>query len=191
MAKRRKRGGSIHLGKDGRWEGRYMVGRDEKGFPITKNVLAKTKAECASKLQQLREHLEVPAPEQPKPGISLGGWLDRWYQTYKRASLRPNTQMSYERRIYQHIIPALGNIQLDKLTTADVQQFYTRLKQDGRLLHRELYGAGLSDQTVRGIHTTLHAALDKAVEEKLIFRNPADNCKLPPAKSREMKVLAP
>ena len=192
MAKRRKRGdGSIHLRKDGRWEGRYVVGRDEKGFPITKNVLAKTKAECASKLQQLREHLEVPAPEQPKPGISLGGWLDRWYQTYKRASLRPNTQMSYERRIYQHIIPALGGIQLDKLTTADIQRFYTDLKKSGRLIRKELYGEGLSDQTIRGIHTTLHAALDQAVEENLIFRNPADGCKLPPAKGREMQVLAP
>ena len=50
MAKHRKRGdGSIHLRKDGRWEGRYVVGRDEKGFPVTKNVLAKTKAECATK----------------------------------------------------------------------------------------------------------------------------------------------
>ena len=192
MAKRRKRGdGSIHLRKDGRWEGRYVVGRDEKSFPITKNVLAKTKAECAAKLEQLRKTLEISAPEPPKPGISLGGWLDRWYQTYKQASLRPNTQMSYERRIYQHIIPALGNLPLDELATGDIQQFYTQLKQDGRLLRRDLYGAGLSDQTVRGIHTTLHAALDKAVEEKLIFRNPADSCKLPPAKFREMKVLAP
>ena len=192
MAKRRRRGdGSLHLRKDGRWEGRYVVGRDEKGFPITKNVLAKTRPECAAKLEQLRKSLEVPAPEPPKPGISLGDWLDHWYQTYKKASLRPNTQMSYERRIYQHIIPALGNVYLDKLTTGDIQQFYTHLKQNGRLLRKELYGEGLSDQTVRGIHTTLHAALDKAVEEKLVFRNPADSCKLPPAKSREMKVLAP
>ena len=192
MAKRRRRGdGSLHLRKDGRWEGRYVVGRDEKGFPITKNVLAKTKAECKAKLEQLRESFEVPAPDPPKPGISLGDWLDHWYQTYKKASLRPNTQMSYERRIYQHIIPALGNVYLDKLTTGDIQQFYAHLKQSGRLLRRELYGEGLSNQTVRGIHTTLHAALDKAVEEKLIFRNPADSCKLPPAKSREMKVLTP
>ena len=78
-----------------------------------------------------------------------------------------------------------------KLTTRDIQQFYTHLKQNGRLLRKGLYGEGLSNQTVQGIHTALHAALDKAVEEKLIFRNPADNCKLPPAKSREMKVLAP
>ena len=50
MAKRRKRGdGSIHLRKDGRWEGRIVVGRDAKGLPVTKNVLAKTKAECVAK----------------------------------------------------------------------------------------------------------------------------------------------
>ena len=32
MAKRRNRGdGSLHLRKDGRWEGRYVVGYDDKG----------------------------------------------------------------------------------------------------------------------------------------------------------------
>src|SRR5699024_10216167 len=75
--------------------------------------------------------------------------------------------------------------------TPDIQQFFTGLKQGGRLLRTELYGDGLSDQTVRGIHTTLHAALDKAVEEKLIFRNPAEGCKLPPVRAREMQVLTP
>ena len=192
MAKRRKHGdGSVRLRKDGRWEGRIVIGYDEKGLPKTKNVLAKTKTECAAKLKALRESLEAPAPEAPKPSISLGDWLDHWYQEYKKANLRPNTQMSYERRIYQHIIPALGRIPLDKLTVRDIQQFYTNLKKSGRLIRTELYGAGLSDQTVRGIHTTLHAALDRAVEEKLLFRNPADNCKLPSAKAREIQVLTP
>ena len=192
MAKRRKHGdGSVRLRKDGRWEGRIVIGYDEKGLPKTKNVLAKTKGECVEKLKVLWESLEAPAPEAPKPGISLGDWLDYWYQDYKKANLRPNTQMSYERRIYQHIIPALGNIQLDKLTTGDIQGFYADLKKNGRLLRAELYGESLSDQTVRGIHTILHAALDRAVEEKLIFRNPTDSCKLPPVKGREMKVLTP
>ena len=117
--------------------------------------------------------------------------MDLWYQSYKKPNLRPNTQMSYERRIYQHIIPALGNIQMDKLTTNDIQQFYSELQKGGRLLRAELYGEGLSDQTIRGIHTTLHAALDKAVAEKLILRNPADGCRLPSAKAREMQVLSP
>ena len=192
MAKRRTRGdGSIHLRKDSRWEGRYVVGYDDKGLPVTKNVLATTKSECATKLAQLRETLRAPTPDQPKPGIFLADWLDLWYQGYKKPNLRPNTQMSYERRIYQHIIPALGQAQLDKLTTADIQDFYASLKKCGRLIRTDLYGDGLSNQTVRGIHTTLHAALGKAVEENLIFRNPADGCKLPSAKPREMKVLEP
>ena len=192
MAKRRKRGeGSVLLRKDGRWEGRAVIGYDDKGLPVTKNVLAKTKSECAAKLKTLQDSIQAPTPEQPKPGILLGDWLDFWYQSYKKPNLRPNTQMSYERRIYQHIIPALGNTQLDKLTTNDIQQFYAKLKQGGRLIRAEIYGEGLSDQTVRGIHTTLHAALDKAVAEKLIFRNPADGCRLPPARAREMQVLAP
>ena len=117
-------------------------------------------------------------------------WLDFWYQTYKKSNLRPNTQMSYERRIYQHIIPNLGPIPLNKLTTGDIQQFYTGLKQNGRLHRQEQYGEGLSDQTVRGIHTTFHAALDKAVSEKIIPKNPSDFCRLPSAKAREMQVLS-
>ena len=192
MAKRRKRGDSgISLRKDGRWEGRAVIGCDDKGLPVTKNVLAKTKSECVAKLKALQDSIQAPLPEQPKPGILLADWLDFWYQSYKKPNLRLNTQMSYGRRIYQHIIPALGGTQLNKLTTNDIQQFYTKLKQSGRLLRAELYGKGLSDQTVRGIHTTLHAALDKAVSEKLLFRNPADGCRLPPAKAREMQVLSP
>ena len=78
MAKHRKRGnGSIHLRKDGRWEGRYVIGRDEKGFPVTKNVLAKTKAECATKLAQLRERLREPVNNQPKSGILLNSVYTR------------------------------------------------------------------------------------------------------------------
>jgi len=192
MAKRRKRGdGGISLRSDGRWEGRYVVGYDDKGLPVTKNVLAKSKSECAAKLKALADSLNAPTPDQPRPGILLGDWLDLWYQSYKKPNLRPNTQISYERRIYQHIIPTLGNIQMDKLTANDIQQFYARLKQGGRLIRTELYGEGLTDQTIRGIHTTLHAALDKAVSERLLLRNPADGCRLPSAKAREMQVLTP
>ena len=192
MAKRRKRGsGSVHLRKDGRWEGRAVIGYDDKGLPKTKNVLARTKSECVQKLRELTASIGKPEPAAAKPGTTLGQWLDHWYQSCKKPNLRPNTQMSYERRIYQHITPVLGSIQIDQLTTNDIQQFYAKLKKGGRLLRSELYGEGLSDQTLRGIHTTLHAALDRAVSEKLLFRNPADGCRLPSAKAREMQVLTP
>ena len=56
MARKRKSGtGTIRQRKDGRWEGRAVVGYDDKGLPKTKNVLAKTKHECQEKLTKLLE----------------------------------------------------------------------------------------------------------------------------------------
>ena len=54
MAKqRRARGeGSLRKRSDGRWEGRYTVGRDENGKLLYKNVLARTQAECNTKLRE-------------------------------------------------------------------------------------------------------------------------------------------
>ena len=54
MAKQRKHGtGTVRLRSDGRWEGRVVIGYDDSGLPKTKNVLAKTKAECEKKLKSL------------------------------------------------------------------------------------------------------------------------------------------
>ena len=55
MAKKRKKGeGTLRQRKDGRWEGRVVIGYDDNGNPKTKNVLAKSKKECAEKLEQLK-----------------------------------------------------------------------------------------------------------------------------------------
>ncbi len=54
MAKRRARGeGNLRKRSDGHWEGRYTVGRDsETGKLIYRNVLARTQAECKTKLRE-------------------------------------------------------------------------------------------------------------------------------------------
>ena len=63
MAGKRKKGeGTVRLRKDGRWEGRVVVGYDEEGNPKTKNVLAKTKKECVEKLKELISHCGVSCP---------------------------------------------------------------------------------------------------------------------------------
>jgi len=192
MAKRKSsRGdGSIHKRKDGRWEGRYVIGRNEKGLPKTKNVLAKTKRECEEKLKALRDSIRGAEPERPKADMTFGAWMDRWYQTECKPAIRPKTQADYENRIYQHIIPELGHIPLAKLTPGDLQQFYVRLKQGGRLLRRSEYGPGLSDRMVKSCHVTCRVALDRAAAQGLILKNPALACKAPTTHPKEMQVLS-
>ena len=190
MARKRKNGeGTVRLRKDGRWEGRVVIGYDDKNLPKTKNVLAKTKSECVEKLKQLQEQYAPPKSDKVKPEMPFGEWMDFWYQNYSKPKLRPTTQTGYEGRIYQHIIPELGGIPLNQLTQNDLQQFYARLKKSGRLLHVEHYGQGLSDRMVRACHMNCRSALERAVQEGLIRVNPAVGCKLPPKKAREMQVL--
>ena len=193
MGKRRPSDdGMVRKREDGRWEGRIVVGHDEKGLPKTKNVLAKIKSECSAKLNALKASLQGPSePKQRKPNadMTFGAWLDRWYQRECKPHIRPKTQADYENRIYQHVIPELGAIPLAKLTAADLQQFYNRLKEGGRLLRVDQYGPGLSDRMVKSCHVTCRMALDQAVAQGLILKNPALSCKAPVTRPKEMQVL--
>ena len=190
MARKRKNGeGTVRQRSDGRWEGRYVVGYDDKGYPKTKNVLARTKKECTEKLDKLRTELGGLKSDKLKPDMRFGDWIEYWYENHAKPKIRLTTQAGYEDRIRLHIVPELGDIPLNKLTQNDLQQFYGRLKKNGRKTLVELYGEGLSDRMVRSCHATCRTALEKAVQEGLIRTNPAIGCKLPPKKAREMQVL--
>ena len=180
--------GTLRQRNDGRWDGRVVIGYDENGRAKTNNVLAKTKTGCAEKLTKLKEECGRTT-DRLKPEMPFGDWLDYWYQNYSKPTLRETTQSTYENRIYHHIIPSIGKIPLNKLTTNDIQQFYAKLKRGGRLRYTDVKGEGLSDRMVRACHASCRTALEKAVTEGLLRINPAIGCKLPPKKAREMQVL--
>ena len=75
MPKRRANGeGNIRKRKDGRWEGRYTVGRDpETGKSIIKNVLGKTQAEVKEKLKKGIEEIALGNMEYQIPLQGLRG----------------------------------------------------------------------------------------------------------------------
>ena len=163
MARKRKSGdGTVRLRKDGRWEGRVVIGYDDNGYPQTKNVLAKTKNECLEKLRALKESCGGLKSEKLRPEMPFGDWLEYWYKNHSKPKLRPTTQANYESRIHLHIMPEIGKIPLNKLTQNDLQQFYARLKKTGRLRFTDQYGEGLSDRMVRMCHAVCRTALEKA-----------------------------
>ena len=193
MAKKRANGeGNIRKRKDGRWEGRYTAGYDEKtGKRLIKNVLGKTQAEVKEKLAKAvaeAESVDVGRADE----YTLGTWLQTWYELYAKPHLRFSTAEYYWRGIELHITPRIGDIPLKKLTGRDLQGLYKDLREHGRLREAQKgKQPGLSDSTIRGIHTMLHNALDRAVKERLIVRNPADDCVPPKIPKHEMKILPP
>ena len=193
MPKRRANGeGNIRKRKDGRWEGRYTAGYDpESGKRIIKNVLGKTQAE-------VKEKLKAAISESQRLDVSKAGnytvasWVRTWYEVYAEPRIRPNTKSYYTNYIENHIIPGIGSIPLDKLTTIQIQRFYNNLQKSGRVQRKnfpELKDKSLSPRVVRGVHTLLHNCLEQAVAERLILTNPAQGCKLPQLEKKEMKIL--
>ena len=97
MGRKRKNGeGTVRLRKDGRWEGRVVIGYDDQGLPKTKNVLTKTKVECIEKLKALKEAIAPPTPAKIKADMPFGKWVEYWYETYSKPTSRSSTQRNYE-----------------------------------------------------------------------------------------------
>ena len=80
----------------------------------------------------------------------------------------------------KHVVPALGNVRLSKLTPAHLQGFY-RSKLD----------AGLSPRTVQYLHVVLHRALKQALRWGLVVRNVAEAVDPPRVPKKEVTPLSP
>ena len=188
MAKRRPSGdGLVRKRSDGRWEGRIVVGHKDDGKPIYRSVFASKQSELMPKLNELKaQYAGVRLTEDGS--ITLGEWMARWMEEYKKPILRKSTYTGYSRDIENHILPYLGSKRLTQLKTSDIQKHYNRLLESGRK-HDHGKGKGLSNATVRGIHMVLREALDSAVREGLIPKNPADGTSPPKIHRKEKQVL--
>ena len=192
MAKKRANGeGSIRKRSDGRWEGRYTAGRNpETGKPIYKNVLGKTQAEAKAKLKQAIE--EAKGLDTAKVGrYTVGQWMEVWFEHYAKINVRPSSHQTYRGYIDNHIKPNIGKVPLEKLTSLELQKFYKKLLEQGRVdrLESRRQAKGLSPKTVRNIHQIISSAMNLAREQKLITANPAEGCAPPQLEHKEMKTL--
>lgn len=182
-----KSGGKPSKLKNGRWRARIPVGRNEDGELKYRNVTAKTEDECWERLKTLKKELGLP--EEIDSHMPFGEWIDYWFREFCAPRLRASTQETYRNRIYKQIIPKIGNIPLDELKNNDLQAFYSHLIAEGRLINVNKFGSGLSNSHIRHIHSHCSAALKKAIEEGLIFKNPADGCRLPPKVHGKITIL--
>ena len=191
MAKKRANGeGNIRKRKDGRWEGRYSAGYDSKtGKRIVKSVLGRTQAEVKEKLKAAIEEtkgLDVSRSEE----YTVATWLRTWYELYAKPNIRVATADRYQLMIETYTIPRIGDIKLKKLTSRHLQKLYKDLLENGRVNRKNGKGnPGLSSTTVRSVHLMLHCAFQRAVKERLIPRNPTEDCIAPKVQKIEMKIL--
>lgn len=178
MAKRRADGeGNVRQKRPNLWEARIVAGHKKDGSPIYKYVSGRTQKEAYEKLRELiTEYRNVELTEDSQ--ITVEEWMQKWMDEYMLFSIREQTWKSYESVIRLYIIPNLGNKKVASLTTSTVQKFYNKLLSEGK-----------SGSLVRDTHLILHQAMDVAVKENLIAKNPTSGTKIPKVEYKPKNIL--
>jgi len=167
----------LQRGKN-KWLIRVYDGRDGAGRRryINETVHGTSKAANA-RLVEILNGKNHGTYVRPTKG-TLREHIDKWLETCAKQRVSPKTFDGYTWQLAQ-IPKSLGDRRLSSIRGEDVQQFYSEL------LEREF-----SPKTIRHIHTALSGALSKAVEWRLIHRNPCDTAELPRLEHREMQSLS-
>lgn len=161
------------------YEARYTVGIDPgTGKQIQKSISGKTQREVARRLKEITTSIDT-GTYLPSCKLTVGEWLNTWISEYT-ADWKPLTVCNYSKQIKKHLIPRLGAAKLEDLDTHTIQLFYTSLTK-----------SGLAPKTVKNIHGVLHAALEQAISNGYVSKNPTAGCKLPKVVRPEIKPLEP
>jgi hypothetical protein len=83
-------------------------------------------------------------------------------------------------------VPALGSLQLSRVSAQAINAFYAKLLASGRLQGK----GSLSPATVRRAHATLHRALKDAVRWQRLAVNPVDAADPPRGQSKQRELPA-
>lgn len=100
-------------------------------------------------------------------------WLLYWLNNIIKPNREETTVYTYANIINNHLIPAIGKIQLQRLTAKNIQEYYTKK------LSNNSDGKNISSNTVKKHHALLKTALSFAVKQDVIYKNPADNVEPP------------
>jgi len=164
--------GTIKHRTDGRWEAQITLATGKR-----KSLYGKTRKEAQDKLRSaLRDvdaGLELSAGRE-----TVERFLDRWLEGAVRPTVRPKTHHDYAQLARLYIKPALGRVQLTKLTPQHVQTMMA-----------DMTAAGLSPRTVQYTRAVLRRALVQGLKWGLVARNVATL--VDPPRSAKKRVTPP
>ena len=135
-----------------------------------------------------RTQLEDLVAEGDRARIRAGTLTDLLDQWLEAASPGWSAStVSHTRSIVEcHLKPYLGHLELAKLTTLDIDDFYAHLLRAGGRDDRPL-----APGTVAHVHGVLHRALAQAVRWDWIWLNPASNATPPRVPPSEVRPPSP
>ncbi len=151
--------------------------RDPSGAQRSKSFTRKGDADrYAREIESSKDKGNYVNPRGGK--ITFGDLAERWYAT--TASQRPSTRYVLRNVLNNHVLPAFGNLPINRIDRLMVSELLASKSQSGS-------GAGL----VRTIHLIIKGVLNAGVDANLLAVNAAEGVRLPKMIRHEMRFLTP
>ena len=168
--------GSIRQKTADRWQVRVSLGRDPTTgrYRYIAREVRGTKRTAQRAAAELVNEVEHGLHGHRGPH-TLAELIERWMTHIDALGRSPSTLARYRSAINKDILPQLGTTRIDRLTGADIDAFYARLKK-----------RGLGPLSIRKCHAILSASLNQAVKWDWLDRNPCVRATPPPVRSREI-----
>lgn len=172
-----RRGENIYKRKDGRYEGRYVIGRKADGTTRFGYVYGRQYQAVRNELLQKKAQLLSNQGFVVKR-ITVRSWMDSWLRTELQLTVKPSSYQTYMRQYQKHILPALGDVELCCVTPRDVHALVIAMQEQG-----------LADSTIAGAIRLLRSAMQRALEEGLLKKNPCPKLRWSSQTLGEQRVL--
>ena len=101
-------------------------------------------------------------------GITLREWSQQWLEVYVKPVAKPSGYEHYYDNLHKHILPKLGDMPLESLTTAVVQHFLNEESLQGNLRT----GGALSAKSIKNMRVVLDVCCKRAVADGMMPANP-------------------
>ncbi|MBO0422224.1 tyrosine-type recombinase/integrase [Enterococcus plantarum] len=174
-----RRGENIYKRKDGRWEGRYIKGRQQNGKIHYGYIYGYKYSEVKHQLILMKYEKQTNSSKNllPYEG-NLLDWTIYWLETFVRPKVKSSTYASYKNKMDVHVLSRIGSIKLQKLKQSDI---------DSLLQEMDLT---LKASSIRSIFSVLKNCLGKAISLNLLVENPCMGLELPKARRKTVKALS-
>ena len=126
--------------------------------------------------------------------MTLGEYMEYWYQTYRMPRQRENTRITC-RATMAHILDApLAKMDITQVTIKDCQEFLTNERMHGNRtnqLNNQKIGSPLSAHSIQKMRQLLIAMFRQAVKEHIVDRNVAENTQPLPLPWHDSPIFTP
>lgn len=152
-----RRGENIYKRRDGRWEARYIKDRNRNGRAVYGYIYRHSYREAKKAQAEARADCGKANSKRSGPSDTLEEYLGLWLR-FIRMSVKSSTFANYDGIVRRHIVPSIGKMPLERITSASIQKFINQKLQNGRLDGK----GGLSVKSARDIVGLLKRSLRPA-----------------------------